>query len=94
MPKKVEQINDHLYIDTYKSNNIKICVNDMMVKDSECMWDEQPEVVEMDDYSIKQEQNDRKIYYYFKTRGEKGDWVIRVEDRVQWCKGNERREQW
>jgi len=28
MPKKVEQLNDHLFIDTYKSNNIKIGVND------------------------------------------------------------------
>jgi len=28
VPKKVEQINDHLFIDTYKSNNIKIGVND------------------------------------------------------------------
>jgi len=34
VPKKVEQINDHLFIDTYKSNNIKIGVNDMMVNDS------------------------------------------------------------
>jgi len=25
-PKKVEQINNHLFIDTYKSNNIKIGV--------------------------------------------------------------------
>jgi len=32
---KVEQMNDHLLIDTYKSNNIKIGVNDMTVKDSE-----------------------------------------------------------
>jgi len=24
VPKKVEKINDHLFIDTYKSNNIKI----------------------------------------------------------------------
>jgi len=24
VPKKVERINDHLFIDTYKSNNIKI----------------------------------------------------------------------
>jgi len=32
---KVEQINDHIFIDTYKSNNIKICVNDMTVNDSE-----------------------------------------------------------
>jgi len=31
MPKKVEQINDHLFIKTYKSNNIKIGVNDMTV---------------------------------------------------------------
>jgi len=36
VPKKVEQINDHLFIiDTYKSNNIKIGVNDMKVNDSE-----------------------------------------------------------
>jgi len=33
VPKKVEQINDHLFI--YKSNNIKIGVNDMTVNDSE-----------------------------------------------------------
>jgi len=24
VPKKVEQVNDHLFIDTYQSNNIKI----------------------------------------------------------------------
>jgi len=35
LPKKVEQINDHLFIDTYKSNNIKIDVNNMTVNDSE-----------------------------------------------------------
>jgi len=35
VPKKVEQINDHLFIDTYKSNNIKIGVNDIMVIDRE-----------------------------------------------------------
>jgi len=35
VPKKVEQINVHLFIDTYKSNNIKIGVNDMTVNDSE-----------------------------------------------------------
>jgi len=35
MPKKVEQINDHLFIGTFKSNNIKIGVNDMTVNDSE-----------------------------------------------------------
>jgi len=35
VPKKVEQINDHLCIDTYKSKNIKIGVNDMTVNDSE-----------------------------------------------------------
>jgi len=29
VPKKVKQIIDHLFIDTYKSNNIKIGVNDM-----------------------------------------------------------------
>jgi len=27
VPKKVEQINDHLFIDTFKSSNIKIGVN-------------------------------------------------------------------
>jgi len=35
VPKKVEKINDYLFIDTYKSNNIKIGVNDMTVNDSE-----------------------------------------------------------
>jgi len=35
VPKKVEQINDHLIIDTNKSNNIKIGVNEMTVNDSE-----------------------------------------------------------
>jgi len=33
VPKKVGQINDHLFINTYKSNNIKIGVNDMTVND-------------------------------------------------------------
>jgi len=33
--KKVEQINDHLFIGTYKSNDIKLGVNDMTVNDSE-----------------------------------------------------------
>jgi len=33
VPKKVEQINDHLF--TYKSNNTKIGGNDMTVNDSE-----------------------------------------------------------
>jgi len=33
VPKKVEQINDYLFID--KSNNIKIGVNDMTVNDNE-----------------------------------------------------------
>jgi len=35
VPKKVEQIIDPLFIDIYKSNNIKIGVNDMPVNDSE-----------------------------------------------------------
>jgi len=35
VPKKVEQIIDHLFIDTDKSNNIKIGVNDMTVNDNE-----------------------------------------------------------
>jgi len=33
VPKKVEQINDHLFIDTYKSNNMTIGLNDMTVND-------------------------------------------------------------
>jgi len=33
VPKKVEQFNDLLFTDTYKSNNIKIGVNDMTVND-------------------------------------------------------------
>jgi len=35
VPKNVEQINDHLFIDTYKSNNITIGVNYITVNDSE-----------------------------------------------------------
>jgi len=35
VPKQVEQIIDHLFIDTYKSNNIKLGVNDMTMNDSE-----------------------------------------------------------
>jgi len=35
VPKKVERINDHLFIDPCKLNNIQIGVNDMMVNDSE-----------------------------------------------------------
>jgi len=35
VPKKVEQINDQFFIDTYKSNNIKIGVNEMTVNDSQ-----------------------------------------------------------
>jgi len=31
VPKKVEQINDYLFIETYKSNKIKIGVNEMTV---------------------------------------------------------------
>jgi len=34
MPKKVEQINDFLFRDTYKSNNIKIVMINMTVNDS------------------------------------------------------------
>jgi len=34
VPKKCKQINDYLFIDTYKSNKIKVGVNDMMVNDS------------------------------------------------------------
>jgi len=36
VPKKLNKlINDHLFRDTYKSNNIKIGVKDMTVNDSE-----------------------------------------------------------
>jgi len=35
VPKKVEHINYHLFIDTYKSNSIKIGVNDMTVNVAE-----------------------------------------------------------
>jgi len=35
VPKEVERIIDHLFIDPYKSNNITIGVNDMTVNDSE-----------------------------------------------------------
>jgi len=34
VPKQIEQYNDYLFIDTYKSNNIKIGVNDMTVNTS------------------------------------------------------------
>jgi len=33
--KKVKHIDDYIFIDTYKSNTITICLNEMMVKDSE-----------------------------------------------------------
>jgi len=35
VPKKVEQINDHLFLDTYKSNNIKTGMHDKTANDSE-----------------------------------------------------------
>jgi len=35
VPKKVEQINDYVFLDTYRANKIKIGVNEMMVNDSE-----------------------------------------------------------
>jgi len=37
VPEKVEKIIDHLFIDTYKSSNIKTGVNDMTLK---WVWDE------------------------------------------------------
>jgi len=40
VPIKVEQINNHLFIDNYKSNNIEIGVNDKTVNDSEMGGDE------------------------------------------------------
>jgi len=44
VPKKVEQINDHLFIDTYKSNNINIVVNDMTVTTMWREWKKRAEV--------------------------------------------------
>jgi len=40
VPKKVEHINDHLFIDTYKSYNIQIGVNDskMCVRRKDEAW--------------------------------------------------------
>jgi len=35
VPKKVEQINYHLFVDTYKSNKIQVGVNNVTVNDSE-----------------------------------------------------------
>jgi len=35
VPKIVEQINDYLFIDTYKSNKMKIGMNEFRVNDSE-----------------------------------------------------------
>jgi len=35
VPKKVEQNNDFLFLDTYRSNKIKIGVNEMTVNNSE-----------------------------------------------------------
>jgi len=35
VPKTVDQINDYIFIDTYKSNNIKLGVNGRTVNDSE-----------------------------------------------------------
>jgi len=35
VPQNVQQINNYLFIDTNKSNKIKVGVNDMMVNDSE-----------------------------------------------------------
>jgi len=37
-PKKVEQINDYLFVDTYKSNKIKVGMNEIRANDSKmCM---------------------------------------------------------
>jgi len=35
VPKKVKKINDYLFIDTCKSNKMKIGMNEMRVNDSE-----------------------------------------------------------
>jgi len=36
-PKKFEQINDYLFIDIYKSNQIKVGMNDMTVNYRKCV---------------------------------------------------------
>jgi len=40
VPKKVEQINDYLFIDTYKSNKIIIGVNEMTRTIAKCVQDD------------------------------------------------------
>jgi len=40
VPKKVEQINDHLFIDTYKSNNLQIGWMIWRWLIAKCVWDE------------------------------------------------------
>jgi len=35
MPEKIEHVNDYFFIDTYKSNKIKISLNELRVIDSE-----------------------------------------------------------
>jgi len=54
-------------------------------------------VDEIGDCSIKQEQNDSKIYLFVMLRRKMREGrltVIREEERVQRCEGNERRERW
>jgi len=49
VPKKVEQINDHLFIDTYKSINIKIGVNVIwrwMI--AKWVWDEKDKLAKVE----------------------------------------------
>jgi len=64
--KKVDQINDHLFIDTYKWNNIKIGVNKMTVNDSEMSvrWKGQawsiPEISVLRWPRLKQTKEERK----------------------------------
>jgi len=50
--KKIEQINDHLVIDTYKLNNIKIGVNDMTMNDSEMCVRRKDEAGSIPDISV------------------------------------------
>jgi len=53
VPEKVEQINDHLVIDTYKSNNITMGVNDMTVNDSEMCVMKRRSLINIGDISPK-----------------------------------------
>jgi len=68
VPKKVKQINDHLFIDTYKSNNIKIGLNDVTVNDSEmCVRCVERKLTE----SSKENEQLPPIYYCYRHSNDK-----------------------